>query len=272
MCVNGGVIAQKLQQELKRRVVALARTPAVHVLVLQSDRVTRQFIKKKVEVGSAIGVEVIVERSQSEITTDVLVERINNAVSTSDGLVIQLPLPDAINSDRVFAALPASHDVDVLGNEARQRFEDGKSPVLPPVVAAMREILKHHGVEVQGRRIAVVGEGRLVGRPAAVWFARQGGSVTTTNKDTQDLGGVTKTADIIVLGAGSPGLLTPDMVNDGVVILDAGTSETGGKVLGDADPACEAKASLFTPTPGGIGPVAVTMIFANVLALIEERS
>jgi methylenetetrahydrofolate dehydrogenase (NADP+)/methenyltetrahydrofolate cyclohydrolase len=92
-------------------------------------------------------------------------------------------------------------------------------------------------------------------------------SVDVVNKGTEDVGALTREADVIMLGAGVPGLLQPDMVKEGAVILDAGTSETAGVVKGDADPSCAEKASLFTPSPGGIGPITVAMIFKNLLAL-----
>jgi methylenetetrahydrofolate dehydrogenase (NADP+)/methenyltetrahydrofolate cyclohydrolase len=108
-----------------------------------------------------------------------------------------------------------------------------------------------------------------VGIPAAAWFEEQGSEVVLVDKQS-DVAKAVAEADIVVLGAGEPGLLTPQMVKEGVVVLDAGTSESSGKLVGDADEAVLEKARLFTPVPGGIGPVAVAMIFKNLLKLTEE--
>jgi methylenetetrahydrofolate dehydrogenase (NADP+) / methenyltetrahydrofolate cyclohydrolase len=128
-----------------------------------------------------------------------------------------------------------------------------------------------HETPVFERHVVVVGSGKLVGLPASRWFMEQGSAVSVVTKDTADIAYYTKNADIIVLGAGVPRLLTPDMVKEGVVILDAGTSEDGGVLAGDADPACAEKASLFTPVPGGIGPITVAVLLRNLVELYSKR-
>ncbi len=147
----------------------------------------------------------------------------------------------------------------------------GPAPsVLPPVAGAVAEVLMRQGVDVAGKKVVVVGAGRLVGKPVAEMLKEMGGEVaviTTTSGSLEEL----KTADVVVLGAGNPGFIKPEMLKQGVVLIDAGTSEAGGKLMGDADPACAEVASIFTPVPGGIGPIAVAMIFKNLLALAPTR-
>jgi len=271
MNIDGRTIARELQRELKGRVTSLGKVPVLRVLVLQSDPTTKQFIAIKSRVGKRIGVDVIVEDCSGIKTTDDLKEKINEVVGNSDGIIVQLPLPDSINRHEIFTHIPTTHDVDSISDDAMKEFEKGKSVVLPPVIGAMKHILKRSNITVTDKRVVIIGEGRLVGRPAALWFDQEGADVTTLNRATEDISVETQKADIIVLGAGVPGILRPDMIHDKVVVLDAGTSESGGKVVGDADPAIGEKALLFTPTPGGIGPIAVTMIFANFLTLIESN-
>lgn len=123
-------------------------------------------------------------------------------------------------------------------------------------------------VPTRGKKATVVGSGRLVGAPAARLLRELGAEVQVLEKgDSLD---VLKDADIIVLGAGEPGLVKPEHLKEGVVLIDAGTSESNGKVAGDADPACAEKAALFTPVPGGVGPIAVAMIFKNLFALAKK--
>lgn len=270
MNVDGAALAHKLQEELTESFAQLPERLVLSVVSLSTSSATEQFVGMKKQVGEALGVSVRVV-TPTVTTTAELVETIDGVVAESHGVLVQLPVPNTFDLIKTLNAVPRSYDVDVLGKEGRTAFEEGTSSVLPPVVAAMREILVRHDIVVKDKRVVVVGEGRLVGAPAAVWFRQQGAQVHVANKKTADLAELTKHADIIVLGAGSPGLLSADMVKDGVVVLDAGSGEVGGRVRGDADPDIDARALLFTPTPGGIGPIAVTMIFVNLLTLWQER-
>lgn len=135
-----------------------------------------------------------------------------------------------------------------------------------PVAEALREVLLRAGVEPRGKRAVVVGAGRLVGGPAAELLRELGADVSVVTEHDGSLHDL-KNADIAVLGAGNPGMVTPEMLKEGVVLIDAGTSEQGGKVQGDASPECEQRASVFTPVPGGVGPIAVAMIFKNLFQL-----
>ena len=117
----------------------------------------------------------------------------------------------------------------------------------------------------------ILGHGRLVGAPAALLMRHNHAHVTVVDKQVEHLALLTREADIIISGVGQPGILLPEMLKRGVVLIDAGTSEDGGKIVGDADPRCAEIASLFTPVPGGVGPITVSMIFKNVSILAEHR-
>jgi methylenetetrahydrofolate dehydrogenase (NADP+)/methenyltetrahydrofolate cyclohydrolase len=134
---------------------------------------------------------------------------------------------------------------------------------------AVGEILQRNNITINGTRTIVLGAGRLVGIPTAAYLQSLGAQVTTVTKESGSLD-MLREADIVVLGAGSPGLITPDMIKEGCALVDAGTSEQGGSIKGDAAPECGLKAALFTPVPGGVGPVAVAMLLKNVLDLAER--
>jgi methylenetetrahydrofolate dehydrogenase (NADP+)/methenyltetrahydrofolate cyclohydrolase len=270
MHVDGKAIAQKLQDTLREEIEGLSKELVLSVVALSSNSATEQFVSVKQKLGEQLGVRVDVVRPDAD-STEMLVTQIEGVVGHSDGVIIQLPVPEVFDLERLLDAVPPTHDVDVLGSSARELFAAGTSPVVPPVVAGMGEILREHDIDPKGKCVVVVGEGRLVGGPAMTWFWQQGAFVEVVNRTTENLTELTKHADIIVLGAGSPGLLQPNMVRDGVVVLDAGSGEVSGRVAGDANPAVAKNAALFTPTPGGVGPVAVTMIFANLLALWKQN-
>ena len=143
--------------------------------------------------------------------------------------------------------------------------------MLAPVTGAIKEILERLHVSLKDKKIVVVGNGRLVGAPTSAWLTSMGAEVAVLTREDAHIEAYTKDADIIVLGAGKANIVLPDMVKEGVIILDAGTSEAEGEVLGDASLLCAPKAAFFTPVPGGIGPIAVAMIFKNLFSLVHIR-
>lgn len=268
MIIDGRKIAEEIKHELKEK---LARRGLVlAVILVGDDPASRKFVERKIKFGEAVGVEVRLFEYEENITeTDLAgeVEKLANDNGTA-GIVIQLPLPRQINTSKILNLIPASKDVDALSENAS---------VLAPVVGAVKEILERSGVDLAGKRVLVIGQGKLVGRPVAIWLAQEGYEVETADINTKNLAELTKKADVIISGAGRPGLIKPEMLarptrgglKDGVVLIDAGTSEQSGKLAGDADPACAEKCSLFTPVPGGVGPITVAMIFKNLLQLVS---
>jgi len=202
-------------------------------------------------------------------TADALVH-MRELLDECDGVIPQLPMSN-IDIEAVRHAMPKEKDVDVLGDDALFAFNKNIWVAIPPVPAALAYILKESGVDVKDRKVVSLGRGRLVGKPAGILFRHLGAQVELIGRDA-DIAEHTRDADILILGAGVPRILKPDMVKEGVAILDAGTSELGGKVVGDADSAVFEKASIFTPVPGGVGPVAIAMIFKNLFALKRLQS
>jgi methylenetetrahydrofolate dehydrogenase (NADP+)/methenyltetrahydrofolate cyclohydrolase len=173
-----------------------------------------------------------------------------------------MPLPLQVDLDAILENLPPEKDVDAVSPHERI--------VRAPVAEAVSEVLVRAGVAAQNKKAVVVGAGRLVGKPCAELLEYLGADVSIITQDKGSLEQL-KDADIVVLGAGEPGLVKPDMLKEGVVLIDAGTSESAGKLKGDADPECAKVASVFTPVPGGIGPIAVAMIFKNLFALAKNH-
>jgi methylenetetrahydrofolate dehydrogenase (NADP+)/methenyltetrahydrofolate cyclohydrolase len=253
MIVDGKVLAASRTAELVKERDGFGPL-TLGIAVMTEDAVTSSFLRIKNRVAESLHIAVTQAASLAEL-------------GSVDGVILQLPLPDGVDTDRERDNIPLTKDVDVLSDDAYQKFVEGVYPP-PPVPRAMAYILKSHNIDVRGKKVVVIGQGRLVGKPAAA-LMRQSGAVVVTLEKGDDIASQTHNADIVILGAGEPYLLKPDMVKDGVIILDAGTSEAGGRVVGDADPACAEKAALFTPTPGGIGPIAVVEIFANLFELVR---
>ena len=275
MIVDGKAIAEAVKAEVKDTVSVMGKRPSLFVLVQNKSLAIEKFVGIKKKIGEEIGVDVIVHEARDEDTTDELISCVSKAATIHQGIIVQLPLStregfQPVDTQRVLDAVPVTHDVDVLSKEAVIQFQNGVLPILPPVVGAIKEILDRNNIIIKDKKIVVLGRGKLVGEPAALWLARQGGEVDVFTGKTLHIEEHTKTADILVLGTGTPGLIKPHMIKNGVVLFDAGTSEAKGKLTGDADPACADKCTLFTPTPGGIGPITAVLIFRNLLTLMEN--
>ncbi len=264
MIVDGVRIAEAVERRLVATEGARAMPLRLAILTCAPNVATQKFLALKRARALSLGVALEVITCPEESTTDAARAQVAAACDISDGVIIQLPFPQHIDVAALLAVLPASHDVDAIGSEAERLLAENKPIVLPPVVGAIAAIAEAHDISFTGKRVVVVGEGRLVGKPAATWCRHQGAEVVVVTKATTDLSAHTRTADMLILGAGVPGLVTPEMIRDGVLIFDAGTSEDAGKLVGDADPACAEKAALFTPVPGGIGPITISMIFHNL--------
>lgn len=263
MIVDGKKIAEDIYAKAREHVAVLGRVPVLTIITCNPNFETKKYLALKEKKAKQVGIDTKTIELEHTSTTEDFVIAIEKAVSDSDGIIVQLPLPQAVDTDVVLASVPKTHDVDVLNPSTRN--------LLSPVVGACKEILMRHRVVVAEKFVTVIGSGRLVGLPAYHWFVHEGAHVSLVTRDTTGIDGYTKGADIIVCGAGAPGLLTPDMVQEGVIVLDAGASEDGGELRGDADPLCAGKASLFTPVPGGIGPITVAILLANVVHCAESK-
>ncbi|MAG12424.1 hypothetical protein CL630_01265 [bacterium] len=271
MLINGKEIAQNIQEKLKQEISATKEKPELFIISIGENPVTQKFIQQKKKFGSAIGITVTEHALNEDITTEEIIKKIQSLKDKKGGIIIQLPLPDHIDKTTVLNSIPVSQDVDVLSQEAFELFKKGNSTILPPVIGAIKEILFKHNVFIGNKNIVVIGKGRLVGEPAAIWFERHQGNMQIIDSKTINPEHHILNADIILSGAGNPHFIKPDMIKNGAVLLDAGTSEQGGTLKGDIDPTCAEKASLFTPVPGGIGPITVAILFRNLLKLTHPN-
>lgn len=264
MIIDGKKIAEKIFSALKKDIVG--KTVTLSVFIVGNNSATESFIRIKRRKADEVGIKLKEIRFDKNVEETHLIKSIKEEGKKRHTIVVQLPLPATMDRDRVLNSIPANLDVDVLSTESNLLFEKGELPILPPVVGAIDEILKKENVDVKGKKVVVLGLGALVGKPSVIWFKYQkGAEVIALDSKIEDTEIHTREADIIVSGVGIPNLITPDMIKDGVVLLDAGTSEEGGELKGDISLECAKKASIFTPVPGGIGPITVAVLFRNVI-------
>jgi methylenetetrahydrofolate dehydrogenase (NADP+)/methenyltetrahydrofolate cyclohydrolase len=262
--IDGKQIRDTIKLALIEEVKAFSVRPELVIFYVGENSVIDIFIKYKEKFGSAIGVHTTVIKLSEATTTDMLIEAIQIHAHVT-GIIVQLPLPEHIDTSKVLENVPVEQDVDVLSPHGLENLRKGVQSYLPPVVGAVAEIFNQEHVDLVDKKIVIIGKGKLVGLPISYWLESKGLSPTILTRDSLDFNDTIRNADIIISGAGSPSLIKPDMIKQGVILLDAGTSEEGGIIQGDIDEACSSSASIFTPVPGGIGPITIAILFRNLL-------
>lgn len=265
--LEGDALAAELLAVVKRKIAGFGRKPSLVVVQLGDDAASTRFVAKKEAAARQVGIDFIKIDWPTKMTTNELVDGLKRIQSEKDpdGLVIQLPLPPTCGAQPALDAVLPRLDVDCLGSVNMGRLVVGCPAYLPPTIGAVAEVLKRMKVDLVGKEMVIVGAGRLVGKPMAGWGINQGATVTICNQDTSDLEVQTRRADILITGVGKRKLITGLMVKDGVAIFDLGTSFRDGEIFGDVDAdTVRSKASIFTPVPGGLGPLTVVKLLANV--------
>lgn len=266
MIIDGKAVAEQLYAALSEERNMMPPDLKLGIVVVGENPVIASFVRIKERSAARLGIKMMRIDLPESSSQEEVVQAVQDVASKTDGVIAQLPLPKHIDTNTVLSAIPPQKDVDALNPQ----IAEDERPVHAPVALAVVELLKRGGIEVQGKRTVVIGSGRLVGAPSAWLLKKLGGNVslfTLQEGSIEDL----KEADIIVSGAGKPNLVKPEHIKEGVALIDAGTSELNKKIQGDVDPACAGKAGIFTPVPGGVGPVAVAMIFRNLFDLVRKR-
>jgi len=257
MIMDGKAVARAHIRAIRAAVESSGITPRLTVFTCAPNFETQKFLALKERAAVEAGVAVSVVTLPLSVTLREVERAVIEAVKTSDGIIIQFPFPH-LSTALLAALIPETHDVDVM------RYEGQITDPLPPVVGAIDILAREYDIDFAEKSVVVVGNGRLVGAPAALYAQSRGATVTVLTKESFNPEAILA-SEILILGAGVPGLITPELVQDGVVVFDAGTSEEGGVLVGDAAPEVAHKARFFTPVPGGIGPLTVATLLKNVL-------
>lgn len=275
--LDGKATATWVKGRLAVRVAALrARgvVPGLGTILVGDDPGSRSYVAGKhrdcAEVGiHSIQAELPASAGEDEVITAV---RQLNADPACTGYIVQLPLPTGIDTGRVLAAIDPARDADGLHPTNLGRLVLNEPAPLPCTPRGIVELLRRYEVPLAGAHVVVIGRGVTVGRPLGLLLTRksENSTVTLCHTGTVDLGRYTRMADILVVAAGRPGLLTPDMVKPGAAVLDVGITRTGQGLVGDVAPEVVQVAGYLAPMPGGVGPMTRAMLLTNVVEAAER--
>jgi methylenetetrahydrofolate dehydrogenase (NADP+)/methenyltetrahydrofolate cyclohydrolase len=276
--LDGKATAAAIKEDLAKRVAALTRAgivPGLGTVLVGDDPGSHAYVAGKhrdsVQVGIAsIRRDLPADATQEQV--DAVIDELN-ADPACTGYIVQLPLPAGLDAHRVLNRMDPAKDADGLHPVSLGRLVLGEPGPLPCTPRGIVELLRRYDVPIAGADVTVIGRGITVGRALGLLLTRrsENATVTLTHTGTKDLPGHTRRADIVVVAAGRPGLLTADMVKPGAAVLDVGITRTDAGLVGDVAPEVAEVAGYLAPMPGGVGPMTRAMLLANVVDAAEQR-
>jgi len=278
--IDGKGLAAKLRAEYRVRVQQLVErtgvAPGLAVILVGENAASRVYVRNKIKACSDVGIRSTLIELPASTEHSELLDRIDalNADPHVHGILIQLPLPPHIKMNEVLERIDVDKDVDGFHLYNVGGLVTGNTIFSPCTPYGVQKLLEHEEIDVEGRNVVVVGASNIVGKPMALMLMQQDATVCICHKKTRDLAQFTILADILVVAAGVPGLIVPQMVKTGAVVIDVGINRMpDGSIIGDVDfEGVKQKASYITPVPGGVGPMTVTMLLHNTIVSAERAT
>ena len=277
MIIDGKKISQQIKEALKEKVTAQkaeGKEGALAVIQVGADPASSVYVRNKKNACAFVGIESLAYELPEETPEEELLSMIAelNSNEKVKGILVQLPLPGHINEDKVIQAISPSKDVDGFHPQSVGAMVIGEKGFLPCTRAGIIQLLKRSGIEIAGKNCVVVGRSNIVGKPMALLMLREHATVTITHSRTQNLAGICRQADILIVAMGKPRFIGAEYVKEGAVVIDVGIHRNAeNKLCGDVKfEEVESIASAITPVPGGVGPMTIAMLMDNCVQSIEE--
>ena len=297
--LDGAAIAAAIKQEVAEEVRALATLgvwPGLAAVLVGNVAASEIYVRSKVQACAELGLYGDLITPPADVTTGQMLSLVAqlNARDDIDGVLIQLPLPAQVDAKVLLDAVDPAKDVDGLHPVNAGRLLAGRPALAPCTAAGIIEILKRSGIPIAGQHTVVVGRSDIVGKPVAMLLLHQNATVTICHSKTQNLGEVTRQADILVAAIGRPGFIAPQMVKPGATLVDVGINrlttreefdrffkgdvrreatflKRGSTIVGDIDPKAFELAGAYTPVPGGVGLLTIAMLMSNTVRAARMR-
>lgn len=271
--IDGRAIAKQILDDLKIKISSLPFQPVFCDVLVGEDPASSQYVRMKAKTAEKIGFKFHNAQFPESISTEDLIAeliKLNNRPKMC-GLIVQLPLPAHVDRKKILDSIEPAIDVDCTGKVNSEKFYSGNPFVLFPTAAAVMRLLDSVIGEYAGKTYAVVGQGDLVGKPVKFLLEQKDCRVEVVRSKTENPEAIFKSADVIVSAVGKPGLITGSKVKNGAIVIDAGTAESNGGIVGDVDSrTLENLEGYLSPVPGGVGPVTVAMLMQNVYVAAKK--
>ncbi len=277
--INGKALANKVQDSVSKGVEQLKQekniVPGLAVLLIGDDPASHAYVKMKAKACEKVGFYSITHNMPDSISQDEIIATIEmmNNNPRIDGILVQLPLPKHVDTDKILEVIDPKKDVDGFHAYNVGRLVSGLDGFVACTPLGVMKMFEEYKIDLKGKDVCVVGASNIVGKPMASLLLNADATVTVTHIFTKDLKSHTSKADIIVVGVGVPGLIKEDMVKEGAIVIDIGINRIeDGSLVGDVDfENVSQKCSYITPVPGGVGPMTIAMLLDNTLTAAKER-
>ena len=276
--MDGKALSNKIKSQLTQECEDLkvkGIIPGLAVILVGEDPASKTYVGMKEKSCQAVGINSIMNRLPESTTEEELLAKIDelNKDSNVDGILVQLPLPKHIDTDRVLEAIYPSKDVDGFHAFNVGRLVENMDGFVPCTPLGVMKLLEEYGINPMGMDAVVVGKSNIVGKPMMNLLVNASATVTVCHSKTKDLKAKTSAADLLVVGVGRPLMITADMVKDGAVVIDVGINRLeDGRLVGDVDfENVKDKCSFITPVPGGVGPMTIAMLLSNTVKSAKNR-
>jgi methylenetetrahydrofolate dehydrogenase (NADP+) / methenyltetrahydrofolate cyclohydrolase len=272
--MDGKALAERVRGEVAEEVAALGRPVGLATVLVGDDPASAVYVRSKQNACREVGIEPIdhnLSASTSEHDLLLLVNALN-ANEDVTGILVQLPLPEQIDEDRVIRSIKPIKDVDGFHPFSAGHLLQGSPTFVAATPAGIMEILRAYELDLKGARAVVIGRSNIVGKPMALLLLAEHATVTICHSRTRDLPAVVREADVIVAAVGHPETVTADMVRQGATVVDVGINRTVEGVVGDVAADVREKAGLLTPVPGGVGPMTIASLLRNTVRAARYQS
>ncbi|GAB5057482.1 bifunctional methylenetetrahydrofolate dehydrogenase/methenyltetrahydrofolate cyclohydrolase [Companilactobacillus alimentarius] len=277
--LEGKKVAAALDETMTQRVAALKKksvTPGLAVILVGDNSASAVYVRNKKRRAEKLGINFQLIHFDATVTEQELLEKISelNNDSTIDGFIVQLPVPDHIDEDKVIEAIDPRKDVDGFTPISVGNLWIGTPLTKPATASGILMMLDHYNVDLDGKNVVIVGRSNIVGKPTAALMLDRNATVTITHSHTKNLKEITSKADVLVVAIGQAKFIKKDYVKDQAIVVDVGMDRNDqGKLCGDVDfEDVKDKVSMITPVPGGVGPMTITALVDQVIELAEGRA
>ena len=271
--IDGKALAVKVRAQVAADVAAFGEPVCLATILVGDDPASHIYVGSKHKASHEAGIDSrdhrFPEATPEGDVLDLIAEL--NEDEAVDGILVQLPLPAHMDEPKVTRAVDPAKDVDGFHPLNAGRLYLGEPLHVPATPLGVMKMLEEYEVELEGRQAVVVGRSEIVGKPMAMLLLAENATVTICHSRTADLAAHTRRADVLVASVGRPGLITPDLVKPGAVVIDVGVTRTESGIVGDVDKAVAEVAGLLTPVPGGVGPMTIAMLLSNTLRAARFR-
>ena len=268
-----GEIRNRLADETQKLKKKIGKIPGLATVLVGDDPASAVYVRNKNKICGELGFQSFEQKLSANTSEEKLLQLVGELNSNKDvhGILVQLPLPDQIDSEKILQAIDPKKDVDGFHPVNVGKLVVGNALLTPCTPTGIIALLDRYDIEISGKHAVIIGRSNIVGKPVSMLLLHRNATITICHSRTQNLEEVTRSADILVAAVGRANFVTDEMVSEGTVVIDVGINRVDGKLTGDVDfEPVSKKASHITPVPGGVGPMTIALLMENTLKAFKE--